>query len=68
MQSSLRSARSRGAMGVLTKIDQVTFSSRQRADINAMLGLGNTEMHLTRKGNNWYFGMKANIDVEAKSG
>jgi IS5 family transposase len=26
------------------------------------------EMHQTRKGNNWYFGMKAHIGVDAKSG
>ncbi|MBW3760699.1 IS5 family transposase [Aeromonas jandaei] len=26
------------------------------------------EMHQTKKGNQWYFGMKAHIDVDAKSG
>ncbi len=32
------------------------------------LGEGDPEMHQTKKGNQWYFGMKAHIGVDAQSG
>jgi transposase, IS5 family len=31
-------------------------------------GKRNPEMHQTKKGNQWYFGMKAHVDVDAESG
>ena len=59
-----------GAKGLMLKTGSVvdaTLISAPSSTKNST-GTRDPEMHQTKKGNNWYFGMKAHIAVDADSG
>jgi len=59
-----------GAKGLMLKTGSVIDATLIAAPSSTKNSTGtrDPEMHQTRKGNNWYFGMKAHIAVDADSG
>jgi len=59
-----------GAKGLMLKTGSVVDATLINAPSSTKNSTGerDPEMHQTKKGNNWYFGMKAHIAVDADSG
>ena len=59
-----------GAKGLMLKTGSVVDATLISAPSSTkyITGTRDPEMHQTKKGNNWYFGMKAHIAVDADSG
>jgi IS5 family transposase len=56
-------------MASLAEMERELIVERTRAGLEVARQLGrDPEMHQTRKGNQWYFGLKAHIGVDAKQG